>query len=248
MAQPLIDRMRPHVDKTIAGLESKKFRVDPIAGEMYSRTTSIISAAYKRHGGILEIALRERLSDSEYFTVWHEPKFQIPGEVDHVVSARNSDLRDSLDIEMPYRQGARSLQVDAFVFDRRASTLRAYELKRGNGDFDSGKKRSILRDLLSIQCVLKSYGNSVGHNPGLVEARLISYYGVRVLPDPLNIFGKGLDDHFAFRVRDPIEEVNAYFQERLYKLLTSVSGLNQVEAASLCERCPLHNRPEAMVH
>lgn len=248
MPEALIDRMRPHVDKTIASLERKKFRIDPIAGETYSRATSIVSAAYKRHGSILERSLRERLSDCEYFSVWHEPKFQIPSEVDHVVSSRNSEIGNSLPVEMPYRPGARTLQVDAFVFDRRVRTLRAYELKRGNGDFDSGKKRSILRDVLSIQCLLKSYGASVGHHPELVESRLISYYGVRVLPDPLNIFGLDLDDHFVFRVRDPIEEVNVYFQEQLYSLLSRVSGLSEVVSASLCPTCPLHNSPTVSLH
>lgn len=248
MQQSLVDRMRPHVDKTISSLGSKQFRIDPIAGETYSRATSIVSAAYKRHGGILELALRERLSDCEYFTVWHEPKFQIPAEVDHVVSSRNSEIGNSLPVEMPYRPGARTLQVDAFVFDRRVRTLRAYELKRANGDFDSGKKRSILRDVLSIQCLLKSYGASVGHTPEVVESRLISYYGVRVLPDPLNIFGDDLDDHFVFRVREPMEEVNSYFQEQLYTLLARVSGLSEVEAAGLCPACPLHNKSAGQIH
>lgn len=49
-----LGRLRPFVDDTIEKLGSASFREDPIAGRKYSRATSIISSAYKRHGAILE--------------------------------------------------------------------------------------------------------------------------------------------------------------------------------------------------
>lgn len=247
MKSSLLDRMRPVVDATIASLAKTKFRVDPVGGETFSKATSIVSAAYKRHGSILEQAIRERLSDCRYFTVWHEPEFRIPGAVDHVISGRNADIENSIPIEIPYGESARTLQVDAFVFDSRVNTLRAYEIKRGNGDFDAGKKRSILRDVMAIQTLLKSYGHKRGLNAGLSESRLISYYSVRVLPPPFNLVGPELDDHFAFLVHDHVETVNAYFKERLYELLDRETGLTPVEKGSLCHACPLHNR-QAVAH
>jgi len=59
-----MERVTPVVDDTIAALSHVKFVEDPIAGTRYSRATSIVSSAYKRHGRILEIALRESLRDS----------------------------------------------------------------------------------------------------------------------------------------------------------------------------------------
>jgi hypothetical protein len=56
-----MERVTPVVDDTIAALSHVKFVEDPIAGTRYSRATSIVSSAYKRHGRILEIALRESL-------------------------------------------------------------------------------------------------------------------------------------------------------------------------------------------
>ena len=44
------------------------------------------------------------------------------------------------------------------AFDSADQTIRAYEVKRGNGQFDAGKIRSIKRDLLCVQVLLKSYG------------------------------------------------------------------------------------------
>jgi hypothetical protein len=59
-----MERVAPVVDETIRALAKSKFIEDPIAGVRYSRNTSIVSSAYKRHGRILEIALRESLRDS----------------------------------------------------------------------------------------------------------------------------------------------------------------------------------------
>jgi hypothetical protein len=44
------------------------------------------------------------------------------------------------------------------AFDGADETIRAYEIKRGNGQFDAGKIRSITRDLKCIQVLLKGYG------------------------------------------------------------------------------------------
>jgi hypothetical protein len=42
------------------------------------------------------------------------------------------------------------------AYDEAHKTIRAYEVKRGNGQFDAGKIRSIKRDLMCIQVLLKS--------------------------------------------------------------------------------------------
>jgi hypothetical protein len=67
-----MERVAPVVDATIAALAETSFTEDPIAGVKYSRATSIVSSAYKRHGKILETAIREGLRDSNRHRVWSE--------------------------------------------------------------------------------------------------------------------------------------------------------------------------------
>jgi hypothetical protein len=225
----------------MSSLAAAKFRIDPIGGERYSLATSIVSAAYKRHGRILEDAIRMRLSDCPYFTVWHDENFTISNVADHALTGRNADIENSLPIELPYLDyGGRTIQVDAFVFDRRVASVRGYEIKRANGDYDSGKKRSILKDLLGLQSLVKSYASKRGHVASIAEARLIAYYGVKPLPDPLCISGDEMDDHFAFLVKRYVSEVNEYFKEQLYVLLKRITGLPpELDRSVLCDRCPL---------
>jgi hypothetical protein len=150
-------RVAPVVDDTIRALASKRFIVDPVAGPRYSRATSIISSAYKRHGRILETAIREGLRDSNRHRVWQESAFRVSRAADGLVSSQNEDAcRQS---HLPYGELNRSIQVDLVAYDEADQTIRAYEVKRGNGQFDAGKIRSIRRDLMCVQVLLKSYGN-----------------------------------------------------------------------------------------
>jgi hypothetical protein len=211
-----IDQVKSIVDQTITTLASADFDVDPIAGEKYSRQTSIISSAYKRHGTILERAMLQSLRESNRHKVWREDKFRVSRAADQIIGqAADAAL-------LPYGEGIRTLQIDMMVFDSADQTLRAYEIKRGFGKFDAGKIRSIRRDLAVTQMLLKSYGETFGHKAEKAEARIIFYYGRRSIPRPYSLVGSELNDHFGFPVYDLVEEANAYFKQQLYSLLDRI--------------------------
>jgi hypothetical protein len=61
MMSIVLDLIRPEIESTIKRLDLKDFDPDPIAGPHFSRITSVMSSAYKRHGYILERASLESL-------------------------------------------------------------------------------------------------------------------------------------------------------------------------------------------
>ncbi|MGH6796378.1 MAG: hypothetical protein ACREDM_13615 [Methylocella sp.] len=212
-----IDRVTPVVDETIRLLAKTKFVEDPIAGVKYSRATSIVSSAYKRHGRILETALRESLRESNRHHVWQDDVFKVSRAADALVGSQSEDAcRQSA---LPYGDKVRTLQVDMISFDDADQTIRAYEIKRGNGQFDAGKIRSIKRDIMCIQVLLKSYGEVANHKPIAAESKIIFYYGVRSIPQPWSLVRNELDNHFGFPVVAKIEEANEYFRAKLHALL-----------------------------
>jgi hypothetical protein len=146
MPAAFMERVRPVVDETIGALARTKFVSDPIAGEHYSRTTSIVSSAYKRHGRILESALRESLRDSNRHRVWQEDAFRISRAANALADMQ--DDNSARHTELPYGEQFRTIQVDMIAYDEADRTIRAYEVKRGNGQFDAGKIRSIKRSSL----------------------------------------------------------------------------------------------------
>jgi len=212
-----MERVGPVVDETIDALSRVKFVEDPIAGARYSRATSIVSSAYKRHGRILEIALRESLRESNRHSVWQDDAFRVSREADAL--ANTQELEAGRRTTLPYGDAIRTLQIAMVAFDSADQSIRAYEIKRGNGQFDAGKIRSITRDLKCIQVLLKSYGEFRKLKPTAAESKIIFYYGVRSIPRPWSLVKGELDDHFGFPVIEKIEQANDYFRVKLHALL-----------------------------
>ena len=212
------ERMRPAVDDTVRKLATAEFREDPIAGRKYSRTTSIISSAYKRHGAILHRALLERLRDCARLRVWIEDDFKLSH--DSLRQVRIVERLDSLlSTQLPYGDRERTVRADIMVFDEESRSLRTYSVKRGNGSYDGGKRRIIHEELVRTQMLLADYGCGLGLKPETSQAHIIFYYGLLSLPPPLAIAGDALDDHFRFPVREAIEVVNAYFVAQLTEII-----------------------------
>jgi hypothetical protein len=51
-----------------------------------------------------------------------------------------------------------------------------------------------------------------------VSSHIIFYYGKCSIPKPFAITGAELDEHFGWPVLEAIEEVNVYFQKRLFSI------------------------------
>lgn len=215
----LVDTLRPTIERTISKLQQKRFTVDPIAGDHYSKVTSVLSSAYKRHGFIIEQAILHQLKKCPNFEVWDEKAFQVPDTADHMVDTALKDLSKIKGAQAPYHTGSRTLQVDAVVFNEANKTISAYEIKRGSGLHDSGKRRSILRDLLCVQILLKSYAESKGYKISSAHSYIIFYYGKCSIQKPFSLTAQELDEHFGWAVRDAVEQVNDEFRQRLLELL-----------------------------
>lgn len=220
---PLLDDLKPQVDATIDALSATEFRVDPIAGSLFSRVVSVLSSAYKRHGKIIEDALLECLRTNDRYEVWQVEQFGIQQQALTTVAAAQNNP-DSLDnTHLPYvgdGNGDSHIQIDAVVFDHETGIVSAYEIKRGNGRFDAGKQRSIKRDALLAKILLRSHSEQRGLVPNATRTHVIFYYGVRSIPAPIGLIGEELDEHFGMPIWGPVETVNAYYRSRLFDIIS----------------------------
>jgi len=131
MVDPL-DKIAPLIDATIKGLAKSRFRKDPIAGHKYSKMTSVISSAYKRHGQILEAAFRETLMQfNPPFSVWEEKHFKVSSRADSLTAdlnrlTKDENWRELLAVHLPYGDQSRTLQIDAVVRPVLSSPVRPW--------------------------------------------------------------------------------------------------------------------------
>ena len=218
----LIEKISPLIEETIQKLNAKNFRADPIGGEHFSKIVSVMSSAYKRHGFILEKAILERLSENQLFQVWEDKEFKVDAVADHLVDDALDNPEKLLDAKAAYSDTSfkRTLQIDTIVYDKVKKKLSAYEIKRGNGLHDAGKRRSMLRDLLCVQVLLSSYGEKKGLDIQSVSSRIIFYYGQCSISKPFSLIKDELDEHFNFEVVKHIEMVNELFRDKLFNLLS----------------------------
>ena len=179
MMAPFIDRITPCVESTIAALGNARYSTDPIVTPEQSRRASIVEAAYKRHGLVLETALLESLRDCERYQVWTEPHFLVSHAAEHVSTAATEE--GCRLTELPYGDGEplRELQLDVIAYDVRDKVIRSYELKRGHGHLDAGKTRQTSRNLNCTQMLLRTYGEARDLQVARAEANIVFYYGVR---------------------------------------------------------------------
>ena len=220
----LIEIVADDIQLTIQKLKEKKFKVDPIGGPQFSRVTSVMSSAYKRHGLILEKAVLQRLKQCTHLEVWEEKNFHVSKRADHMVVSTLDAPQTFVFDQIRYSEkskDSRVIQIDVVVYDDRRKRLSAYEVKRGNGAHDASKKRSMLRDLLCTQVLLGSYGRYKGFKKlQVASSHIIFYYGECSINLPHYTLKKeDLDDHFNFSVIKEVEEVNNYFRQKLNELL-----------------------------
>lgn len=211
-------RMQPTLNAALTKLADTSFRSDPIGGAKYSRATSIISSAYKRHGQILGRALLERLKDCGRFQVWTEDEFKL-GPASRLELQKAMPPAAYREISMLYGEYDQTIPVDLLVFDSATGGIGSYNVKRGNGEYDAGKKRLILNELLRTQMHLRDYARSMGLPARGATAYIVFYYGLRSIPEPFSLVGDDLDQHFGFPVQAAIEAVNARFRDGLYALI-----------------------------
>ena len=217
----LPETLKGEIDRTIESLSRKKFAADPIAGRHFSKIVSLMSSAYKRHGFIIERALLDTLQQYDRFIAWDNREFSVPVAADSAVDHLINTPEQAFAMNLQYGDQHRTLQVDLFAYDKETKSLTSYEVKRGSGLHDAGKRRSILRDLLCLQLLTKSYGESLGYEVANARAYIIFYYGKCSIGRPFALTKDDLDAHFGVPVVDDIEVINAYFQQRLFSILSN---------------------------
>lgn len=208
------------IDKTISALNSKQFDPDPIAGPHFSKITSVMSSAYKRHGFILEHTILHSVRAQPRFEAWEDRKFTISDAADALATGFMAEPGKAIASQVPYEPaGPRTLQVDLVAYEADRKHLSVYEVKRGSGLHDAGKKRQILRDLICMELLAKSYGEHHGYEVNSSRAHIIFYYGKCSIREPFSLTADDLDGHFGYGIREEVEEANQLFKQRLFEIL-----------------------------
>ena len=223
MSSKVLKKLQDQVDKTIIKLVGRKFRKDPIGGK-YSFLTSVLSSAYKRQGTMIEAAIIERLKEANHLDVITEKEFCVSDKANTLALKSGKDFTDMPGVNLQYetKNADIKLQVDGIVYNKRTKIVSSYEIKRGNGVFDAGKKKSLRLEMLSTNFLLRDYYKKKrGIKAKAAHSYIVCYYGLRAFPIPFSLIKEDLDKHFGFEVCEEVEKVNRYFKNQLHKMIES---------------------------
>jgi hypothetical protein len=150
----ITDVERAHMAKCIrrriAKIADTKFQIDPLVVQDVSLATSEVSSAYKRHGLVLEEALRTALNTRADLDAWME-KLRIPGR-------------------------KKPIQVDLLTYQATSQTLTAYEIKRGFVNHDDQARDGVEERLTELLSALPRYANSRNISPAAYKVAVVGYY------------------------------------------------------------------------
>jgi hypothetical protein len=117
------------------------------------------------------------------------------------------------------------VNVDLVVVDPEAKWAGAYEIKRGNGATEHGKRRQSIHKLRAARLVLESYLRQAGY--GTMEtctSGVIDYYGSAGFTPEFTLLRDELDDHFGVPVVATVDAMTAALQEELKSALPRLFG------------------------
>ena len=217
-----LELLKPTIDLSIKKLSNSDYNIDPVGGK-FSFITSIMSSAYKRHGTILEQAIKERLKENKNFEVYNKEKFFITNKAKTLAALKEKNIYEMKFINLEYGSEIKGdfLEVDLIVYDKLRNIVSSYEIKRGNGYLDAGKKRSVRQELMSVNFLLKDWMKiNKNINVKTAHSYVISYYGYKALPEPFSLTKEDLDEHFSYFVTQEVEKVNRYFKEQLHNMIS----------------------------
>ena len=104
-------------------------------------------------------------------------------------------------------------------YDHRSEKVVALEVKRGNGQFDRGKRDSMIKSALTVRSLHASYAETHGWSARTVESRIMAYYGVPKFPPQIHLRGQDLNSFIGPGIYESVEKVNEYFRTSLLEVI-----------------------------
>jgi len=202
--------------EAVAGALAGDFPVDPLIGTELSRALSCIGSVVKRHGGLIELGIAGALRVSDRFVLLPNVAIPLTKAALQLLDAKNTDETLSKIKLAADSEASGIVNVDLVVVDPEAGWAGAYEIKRGNGTTEHGKRRPIMRRLRAVRLVLASFVDQLGYGPiKTATSAVIDYFGASGFDPHFTITREQLDDHFGVPVTATVDAMTMAVRDAL---------------------------------
>ena len=216
-------------EAVVANARRAVFVSDPLLGPRLSQIGSLLASVVKRHGVLIELALKDCLERSGRYVVLRDVAMPITVTTQELVRTGTIDqlATTSMALTGPVAQ---TVKIDLIVIDRMLNRAFVAEVKRGGGKSEARKIHQVEWVLRCAQVQAIAFLGSMNFHVASARAVLIDLYGRAGYSPDLSVSGPAIDALFGVPVLHAVEAVTGLLAARLH---ADVPDLLELALASL---------------
>lgn len=206
----MIPTVQALADERCNRLSEKRYASDPGLSAHAAKISASVRAFHAGDADVLARTIPAALHKAPHLAVESECALNLPEQAFRLAAHGQNPVG----AHVPYTGVGRRRVIDLIVYDRRTSTIKFFEIKRGTDGLGADQRRQRLIDDAVLRLIGVDYARRQRGHPAIAaEAGVISYYGLSGLPAENTLRGADIDAAFGWPVRHIVEAHLTYFRE-----------------------------------
>ena len=221
-------------EAVVANARRAVFVSDPVLGPRLSQIGSLLASVVKRHGRLIELALKDALMRSDRYVVLRDIAMPITVTTQELVRTGTIAQLATTSVALT-GPIAQTVALDLIVIDRQQNRTFIVEVKRGGGKSEARKRHQVEWTLRCAQVQAIAFLGSLNFHVASARAVLIDIYGRAGYSPDLSVSGAAIDALFGVPVLHAVEAVTGLLAARLHADIPDLLALSLASLEPLPE-------------
>lgn len=224
-------------DAVVANARRAVFVSDPLLGPRLSQIGSVLASVVKRHGTLIELALKDVLERDDRYLLLRDVAVPITTTTQELVRTGTMAQLATTSVALT-GPIAQTVKLDLIVIDRQENRAFIAEVKRGGGKSESRKIHQVEWILRCAQVQAIAFLATLNYHVATARAVLIDVYGRAGYSPDLSVSGPAIDALFGVPVLDAVEAVTGLLTSRLHAEVPDLLALALASLEPLPDAAP----------
>lgn len=224
-------------DAVVANARRAVFVSDPLLGPRLSQIGSVLASVVKRHGRLIELALKDALERDDRYLVLRDVAMPITTTTQELVRTGTVAQLATTSVALT-GSIAQTVKLDLIVIDRQENRAFVAEVKRGGGKSEARKIHQVEWILRCAQVQAIAFLATLNYHVASARAVLIDVYGRAGYSPDLSVSGPAIDALFGVPVLAAVEAVTGLLAARLHADVPDLLALAMTSLEPLPDAAP----------
>jgi len=224
-------------EAVVANARRAVFVSDPLLGPHLSQIGSLLASVVKRHGRLIELALKDVLERDGRYIVLRDIAMPITTTTQELIRTGTMAQLATTSIALT-GSIAQTVKLDLIVIDLWENRAFIAEVKRGGGKSEARKIHQVEWILRCAQVQAIAFLKTLNYHVATARAVLIDIYGRAGYSPDLSVSGPAIDALFGVPIQDAVEAVTGLLADRLHAEVPDLLGLTLASLEPLPDAAP----------